>query len=1013
MHIASRGLLVMGGLVGTASAGAQEPRALTLPPAFVIDQWTTREGLPQNSVNALARAPDGALWIGTFGGLVRFDGATFRLQERTDSTGRHIDRVLSLAVDRDSALWVGTEEGLLRYAHQRWEVSTTAGGLSDDAISTLHVDRTGVLWVGTQRGGLARREAGRFERIETINGAHLGPITSIEEDAAGTVWVNAGDRLAVITAGSRLPRWADPPVPGAVAFALQDRDGVRWYGLRDGVAAVSERGVRTFRRADGIRRPSVMIEAVGGGSWLGTVNDGLLHLQPGGARAEVLSYALPDGRRQFRVHTALVDDEGTAWFGTDADGLLRARRNLFTAFTSAHGLSHDVGTAVYGDAAGALWAATNCGGVNVLELEARTVRTMKPRQPGDPTGDPCVFALTEGPRGTMWAGTYGGGLTRIRGGVEERLGLAGGLRDSVVLALFTDRDGTVWAGTNSGGLARVRDGRVQRVYTVTEGLAHNSVRVIQQTRDGALWVGTLGGLSRLLDGRFTTFTATDGLSAEHVRAIYEDAEGTLWIGTYGGGLNRFHDGVFTAITRRDGLADDVVSSILEDDQGRFWMSGNRGIYRVAKQELVAFAERRVRRVRAVLYGENDGLLNAETNGGFQPAGWKDAQGRMWFPTVRGLAMVDPATVRVHDRAPLVAVEELVVNGVPHPLDGSITIGPGRPNLEFRYTGLSLSAPEHLTFRYRLDGFDDDWVDAGSRRVAYYPRLPPGPYRFEVTAANRDGVWNAAAAGLPLRVAEPVWSTWWFRIVAAMGTLSLIVTVVRRRVAQARARRAAREDFSRQLIESQEHERKRIAGELHDGLGQELLVVKNRALLALAVGDLPPQAREQLEQINGIVAQSLDGVRGLARNLTPYQLDHLGLSEALRAMLASVSAGVDIVLHATVEDVDDLLPADREINLFRIVQEAVNNILRHSGARNAAVSVRHAGGTILVTVRDDGRGFASGRDGGRDLPTGFGLSGIAERVRILGGRLDIVTAPGQGCRLEIIAPVGPARGGGPA
>jgi len=995
-------VLVLAG--GAVPAAAQQRRALVMPPAFVVDRWTTRDGLPQNSVNAIAKAPDGALWLGTFGGLVRFDGANFRLMERTDSAGRHADRVLSLAVDADGALWIGTEQGLLRYRDRVYDAWTTANGLPGNAVSVLCVDHAGVLWIGTQRGGLARREGDHFVTVAEVEGRRLGAITSIREDDAHTLWVGVGNRMVALVSGTRQPRWAVPPVPGALDLDLQDSDGVRWFGLADGVAAVSSRGVRSFRRAAGMRRPSVMVADSAGGYWIGTINDGLLHFSPQGGVAR--PYPLPDGRQEYRVRAALVDDDGDVWFGTNANGLLRARRNLFTTFTTASGLSNDVATAVYVDSSGIVWEGTNCWGLNRIDLSAGTVQTLKPRKPGDPAGDPCVFSLTESPPGTIWAGTYGGGLTRLHAGRVERLRAASGLRDTVVLALFADREGTVWVGTLAGGLARMAGGQVRQTYTTADGLANNSIRVITQTRDGALWIGTLGGLSRLQDGRFTTWTAADGLAAEQVRAIYQDADGDLWIGTYGGGLDRFHDGKFMPITMRDGLADDVVSSILEDGQGRFWMSGNRGIYRVARRDLVDFTEGRLRRVHSVLYGEDDGMRNAETNGGFQPAAWKDGRGRLWFPTVRGLTMVDPARVRVTARPPAVAIDEVVVNGEPRDPRARMTVGPGRPNLEFRYTGLSLSDPKHLMFRYRLVNFDNDWVDAGSRRVAYYPRLPPGQYRFMVTAANRDGIWNQEGSTLRLRVLAPLWNTWPFRLGVAAVMLALLVLEARRRVVAVRLRQEAREAFSRRLIESQEHERKRIAGELHDGLGQELLVVKNRALLALRSDTLPAAARGQLEQIGDIVAQSLETVRGLAHNLTPYQLDHLGLSTALRTMLDAAATAVDITFDSTVEDIDGLLPVEHQINLFRIVQEAVNNIVRHSEARSAVIHIRRDGAQITVTIRDDGRGFRVRRDGAGGLIGGFGLSGIAERVRILGGRLDVVSAPGGGTRLEIAVPVAP-------
>lgn len=992
-----------------APLAGQRARALVQPPEFAMDHWTTRDGLPQNSVNAIVQTPDGYLWVGTFGGLARFDGSTFEVMGRRDSAGRHTDRVLALAVGRDSALWVGTEAGLLRYHRGATDVYTIADGLPDAEVMAVYVDRSGTVWAGTSRG-IARYADGRFEALSQAEGQPLSDVTSIMQDAHGTLWVNAGDRFEALEGGALSDaRWRARPAAGALNVLLQDRSGALWFSRSDGVIRAAGPVPRAFVRAAGGHRPSLMVEDPGGGYWLGTVNDGLFFFQPDADGGAVRRYALPDGRTEYRVRAAYVDRDGHVWFGTNANGLLRAKRNLFTTYTAANGLSSDVATAVFEDASGTIWAGTNCFGLNAINVARRTVRLFKPRRSGDPTGDPCIFALTESPRGTIWAGTWGGGLTRLTAGHEQRYRRLPGLRDSVVLALFTDRDGTVWVGTNSGGVAALRDGHVHASYTTADGLADNSVRTFYQTRDGALWIGTLGGLSRLQHGQFTTYAAAQGLSAAHVRAIHEDADGDLWIGTYGGGLDRLHRGAWTAVTRQDGLAEDVVSAILEDDQGRFWMSGNRGISRVARSELVAFTEGRVRRVHAVLYGEADGLRNAETNGGFQPAAWKDARGRLWFPTVRGLAVVDPRRVGRVDRRPPVMLEEIVVDGVSRPPAASIVIGPGRPNLEFRYAGLSLTDPEHLTFRYRLQGFDDDWVEAGTRRVAYYPRLPPGRYRFVVTAANRDGVWNTSAAELGLRVLAPFWSTGWFRAALAAGLLGLVLAAAWWRQLGARRRRAAQHEFSRRLIESQEHERKRIARELHDGLGQELLVVKNRALLALRAEGVQSAVREQLRHIDEVVTHSLDNVRGLAHNLTPYQLDHLGLSGALRAMIEAAAGPVDIEFTAAVEDIDGLLPVEREINLFRIVQEAINNVVRHSGARRATVHVRRVGAAIAITVQDDGRGFDRRRGGAGRPAQGSGLTGIGERVRILGGRVEVTSAPGRGTRIEISTPTSAASG----
>ncbi|MEJ2679869.1 MAG: two-component regulator propeller domain-containing protein, partial [Gemmatimonadota bacterium] len=483
------------------------------PPRYAIDQWTTENGLPQNSVNALALVPDGHLWLGTFGGLVKFDGTAFHRVERLDSSGSHVDRVLALAEGADSALWIGTEDGLLRFKDGVFRAYGAADGFPHAQVTALDVDSTGAVWIGTARDGVARYADGAFRRYPDLDGTPFGRVVSIMTDAGGTVWINGDHRIAMVGRGAPTAiRWYPPPVPAAINVVHRAGDSVRWFSRPGGLARVDGGHVRVYGRGIGITDPSLMIGDPRRGYWLGTRDDGLILFQPDGAQAWVHRYALPDGRLHFRVRSALLDHDGNLWIGTNANGLLRAKRNVFTSYGTAQGLSHDVITAIYQDSRGTLWVGTNCGGVNEIDLRRRTIRVLNPRSPGDPKGDPCIFALGEAPAGTMWQGTYGGGVSLLKTDRPDMPRHVQGLRDSVVVALFTDRDGTMWVGTNAGGLATVRDGRVRATYTTADGLINNSVRTIYQTRDGAVWIGTREGLSRFRDGRFTNYGTADGLS---------------------------------------------------------------------------------------------------------------------------------------------------------------------------------------------------------------------------------------------------------------------------------------------------------------------------------------------------------------------------------------------------------------------------------------------------------------------------------------------------------------------
>jgi signal transduction histidine kinase len=494
---------------------------------------------------------------------------------------------------------------------------------------------------------------------------------------------------------------------------------------------------------------------------------------------------------------------------------------------------------------------------------------------------------------------------------------------------------------------------------------------------------------------------SDGLASDHVRSLYEDGDGILWIGTYDGGLSRLKDGRITTYTTNDGLFNNGVFQILDDQRGNFWMSSNLGIYRASRQELNDFAEGKIHAINCISYGKRDGMLNAECNGGTQPAGVRTRDGRLWFPTQIGVAVIDPANVPFNSEPPPVLIEDFVIDGVPAKINGALTIVPGHESFEVHYTGLSFVNPERIHFRYRMDGLDKDWVEAGTRRAAFYSHVPPGAYRFNVVAANADGVWNLVGASIQVTVVPPFWRTWWFSLVIVAGLCALAFVLYRRRVSMLKRETAAQEAFSRQLIESQETERKRIAAELHDSLGQSLSIIANRATLALSKSEDPKRVLDQVVDIGATASDAIREVREIAYNLRPVELDRLGLTKALRAMVKKVSTSTGINISADIDDVDNLFSSESEINLYRIVQESINNIVKHSGATEATIEIKRLTAAISIAISDNGRGFHAGATGPADgRPAGFGLMGIGERARMLGGKQAIQSVPGRGTTITI-------------
>jgi len=714
-------------LISEKASLAQGP--LTVTARYLHDLWTTENGLPQNSITALIQTRDGYLWLGTFGGLARFDGIKFTVFNSGNSPGLKGDRIVSLFEDRAGNLWIGTEHnGLTRYAQGKFTAYTTGEGLPDDQVTSVCQDDEGALWIGTERG-LVRLKADSFTTYTTRDGLPADSVHSLRAAADGSLWFLSGDKIIryykgrfvvygpadgiplsssykickgsdgsiwIITANAELIRFRDnafttyklsEDLPGDLAVPIcEDRQGNICIPTLKGFARFKDGNVTRFDikgMPQGVRS---IIEDREGNIWIGSDASGLHRLK----EAQLISYASEDGLPDESIVPITEDSEGGMWIGSLNSGLFRFHGGAFTRYTSWK----------------ALWALCWTRDGSLLLSDFSGVRRLKDGQ----------FSF----------------LYRADGKV---CGFGG------ATVIYQDREGALWFGRN--GLLRYKDGNVIQ-YQVKEGLAHNEVRFITEDMDGALLIGTLGGLSRFKDGKFTNYTTAGGLSNDHVRAVHQTADGTLWIGTYGGGLNRFKDSKLVHITTKDGLFDNVVSRILEDDRGYLWMSCNRGIFRASLKELNDFADGKIASISCASYGVADGMKTSECNGGGQPAGWKARDGKLWFPTIKGVVVVDPN--KINSLPPVVAIEKVLINKAEIDLWQKTELAPGQGDLEIHYTGLSFVAPDKVRFKYRLEGYDRDWIDAGTRRAAYYTNLWPGSYTFRVIASNNDRVWNETGAG---------------------------------------------------------------------------------------------------------------------------------------------------------------------------------------------------------------------------------------------------------------------------
>jgi ligand-binding sensor domain-containing protein len=871
-RLSVRGLLLLVSSLTPPALALDPKKAIT---QYVHDVWQTEQGLPQNSIHAICQTRDGYLWLGTQEGLVRFDGVRFTVFDNRNTPELKRNDVNALWEDREGSLWIGTRGGgLNRFRDGKLTAFTTKEGPSTDEVQSIYEDREGNLWIGTRGGGLNRLRDGKLTKFTTKDGLSNDMVYSIHEDREGSLWI--------ATFGGGLNRFRDGKFTAfttkdglsndRVYSICEDREGSLWIGTYGGGLNRFRDGKFTsFTTKEGLSSDQVfpIYEDREGSLWIGTEGGGLNRFRDG----KFTSFTRKEGLSDDTVRSICEDREGSLWIGTFGGGLNRFRDGKFTPFTMKEGLSNDQVLPIWEDREGSLWIGSFGGGLNRYKDRAFTSFTTKNGLSND-----VVTSIYGDREGNLWIGTRGGGLNRFRDGRFTAFTTKEGLSSDVVFSIYEDREGSLWIGGR--GLNRFRDGKFTS-FTKKDGLSSDYVISICPDREGSLWFGTAGGgVNRFRDGKFTAFTTKDGLSNDRVYSIYEDRDGSLWIGTQGG-LSRHRNGKFTAFTTRHGLFDDRVYQILEDELGNLWMSCNKGIFRASKKDLKAFADGKVRWISCVSYGVADGMKSPDCYGGAQPAGWKTRDGRLWFPTVKGVVEIDPEHISVNKLPPPVVLEEVLVDkkSLDRVTAGSqIVLPPGKEKFEFHYTALSFLVPQRVKFKYRLEGFDKDWVDAGTERTAHYTNLPPRAYTFRVIACNDDGVWNEKNASFAFSLEPHFYQTWWFYSLCVLGVAAAGAGAQHSRVARLKAR-------ERELVRVVDEKTK----DLRDANE------KISRLLASSPGaseSIAEWARAVAEEIAGVVGAKAIGIWEIVDRDTVSPVSDSGLASPSRDELASLLSTPD-------------------------------------------------------------------------------------------------------------------------
>ena len=947
-------------------------------PAYAERLWGMQDGLPEQIVQAFAQTRNRYLWIGTTGGLLRFDGDRFVLFNRENTPAFSDNNIFCLAVSRDNSLWIGSEGGgLIRYRDGIFRAFSDRDGLTNNFVRSVYEDHAGQIWVGTDNG-LFRVRGDRLERIDNTATLPLLAVHAIHEDSLGGIWVGGSKLVRILDDRAEEFHLQGKASENRVKSIVETSDHTVWVGTVSGLHRLERSGstANRFQRVSNIQGTVRFLRQTSDGTlWIGTIGRGLFLENAGRFSGLTAPSRLPSNT----VLNVFEDVEKNIWVGTQG-GMLRLSNTPARTVVLPDASDSDAET-VYEDRGGEVWIAAE----NLFRFEN-----------GNAT--PYRFAGIEGVRvrnvfrdrdGVLWIGTEGAGVYRQDGNRLLHYTADTGLVNNFVRAFLQSRDGSIWIGTDEG----VSRWRAQgfKNYQMRDGLCYFSTRSLLEDRDGNIWIGTDRGLSFLRNDRFESNAATDALRNEKVWAIHQDSEGGLWFGTRTGGLYRWRSGKLSHLTTADGLASNSIYELVEDSRGTLWISGPNGISEVSRRELDAIADHSGRTLSLTLYGISEGMQALQMCGGEKPAGLLTSKGEVWFPSSKGPVRISIDQPKPSDRAPVV-VDQVIADGAQlAPLRG-ISLGPDTAKLELRYGVVLLRSQERVRFRYMLEGFDKDWNEATAERVAHYTNLPAGHYKFRVAAFEMNNPEAIAEASLDVIQRPHFYRTPWFIGLCVIALAALAWSVHKFRLGQLRAR------FRAVL-----NERNRLAREMHDTLIQGCVSVSALLEAHLSLGHAEADAKQDLlscarTQLRTTIDEAREAVLNLRQTPSPV----VSLGPQLRSLTQQVTQEFGVPVDYTISGKPFEFQQDTIHELLMVVREAIYNAVRHGQPHKITLELLFERTECRLRVMDDGSGFDP--DEASSLPVGhYGIIGMKERIQRVGGTLALASRSGYGTEISIHMP----------